>query len=99
MVDTLFAARYGAEVYAVDYSEDAVETTQENTKQFQHVHVIQADAANLPFREGCMDRVFSFGVLHHIENPGDLMTEASTGFRWFARALGVWSTARVNFID
>ena len=86
---TYFAARYGAEVYAIDYSDDAVETTKVNTQQFQHVHVIQADAAHLPFREGCMDRVFTFGVLHHVENPSELMKEAhrvlSSG-----GSLGLW---------
>ena len=73
---TYFAAQYGAEVFAIDHSEDAVRMTKSNTQKFQHVHVIQADAANLPIREAAIDRVYSFGVLHHTENPYDLMEEA-----------------------
>ena len=71
-----FAARYGAEVIAIDHSEDAVRMTQENTKNFQHVHVIQADASRLPLQDSTVDRVYSFGVLHHTENPFDIMEEA-----------------------
>ena len=73
---TYFAAQYGAEVFAIDHSEDAVRMTKSNTKKFQHVHVLQADAANLPLKEGVMDRVYSFGVLHHTDNPYDIMNEA-----------------------
>lgn len=73
---TFFAARYGAEVIAVDHSEDAVKMTKENTKNFQHVHVIQADASRLPLKEATVDRVYSFGVLHHVDNPFDIMTES-----------------------
>ena len=50
--------------------------TKANTQKFQHVHVIQADAANLPIKEAAMDRVYSFGVLHHTENPYEIMDEA-----------------------
>ena len=73
---TYFAAQYGAEVIALDHSEDAIRMTKENTRKFQHVHVIQADAGNLPIKEASMDRVYSFGVLHHTENPYEIMDEA-----------------------
>ena len=69
-----FAARYGAEVLAIDIHADAVEMTQENTKDFQHVHVIQADAAQLPLKEESMDRLYCFGVLHHVENATDILS-------------------------
>ena len=71
-----FAARYGAEVFAVDHSEDAVLMTRENTRNYQHVHVIQADANQLPFLDASMDRVFTFGVLHHVEEPKSILQEA-----------------------
>ena len=74
---TYFAAQYGAEVFAIDHSDDAVRMTKTNTQKFQHVHVIQADAANLPIKDTAMDRVFAFGVLHHTENPYEIMNEAN----------------------
>lgn len=30
--------------------------------------VIAADAQGLPYRDHCMDAVFNFGILHHLEN-------------------------------
>ena len=36
-----FAARYGAEVIAIDCSEDAVLATKEDTKDLKHVHIIK----------------------------------------------------------
>ena len=71
-----FAARYGAEVIAVDHSEDAVKMTKENTKDFQHVHVVQADASCLPFKDSIVDRVYCFGVLHHSDKPFEIMEES-----------------------
>ena len=73
---TYFAAQYGAEVIAIDHSEDAVRMTKLNTQKFQHVHVVQADAARLPIKDAAMDRVYSFGVLHHTEKPFEIMDEA-----------------------
>ena len=69
-----FAARYGAEVIAIDCSEDAVLATKENTKGLKHVHVIQADGANLPLKEQSIDRGYCFGVLHHVENSKEILS-------------------------
>lgn len=71
-----FAAKYGAEVIAIDIHEDAVLMTKENTADFQHVHVIQADASYLPIRDVSMDRVYAFGILHHTPNSEEIMEHA-----------------------
>ena len=68
-----FAARYGAEVIAIDSSEDAVLATKENTKNLKHVHIIQADGAHLPLREQSIDRGYCFGVLHHVKNSAEIL--------------------------
>ena len=74
---TYFAARYGAEVIAIDNSEDAIVSVQRNTKDLCHVHIIQADGAQLPIRSQSVDRVYCYGVLHHLENSNDVLREAT----------------------
>lgn len=63
-----YAARYGAEMVGIDYS-DAIESTQKNTAGLTNVHLVQADIYNLPFRPGTFDFVYSLGVLHHLPEP------------------------------
>ena len=59
------AARWGAStVVGIDLSR-AVESAAENLSRYEGAHVIQADAANPPFKPGSFDIVFSIGVLHH----------------------------------
>ena len=62
-----YAASYGAEVIAIDFS-DAVSVAQENTKNMD-VQVVQADITHSPFKEGTFDYIFSIGVLHHLPEP------------------------------
>ena len=62
-----YAARYGAEVWAVDIS-DAVEVAAKNVSGTE-ARVIQADLNHLPFPEDSFDLVYSMGVLHHLPDP------------------------------
>lgn len=62
-----YAARYGAEVWAVDIS-DAVEVAAKNVSGTQ-ARVIQADLNHLPFPKDSFDLVYSIGVLHHLSDP------------------------------
>lgn len=64
-----FAARYGAEVIALDSSGDAVAATAANTRDLGRVHVIQGSLLKPPLREQGVDLAYSYGVLHHIEQP------------------------------
>lgn len=65
----LHAARYGAEVVAMDSSPDAVESTLRNCGELSRVHVIQGDILHAPLSDGIFDLVYCFGVLHHLEEP------------------------------
>ena len=62
-----YAAKYGAEVWAVDLGE-AVEVGRRNTKELG-VNVVQADIYNLPFEDESFDFIYSNGVLHHLPEP------------------------------
>jgi len=64
---TYYAAKFGAEVVAVDLSK-AVEAAYKNTRQFSKVHVIQAEIYSFPFREE-FDYIFCIGVLDHLPDP------------------------------
>lgn len=72
-----FAARYGAEVIAVDSHVDAVMSVQRNCAHLKNVHVIQADGDRLPIRAQSIDRVYCFGVLHHAEEPEQILKSAT----------------------
>ena len=61
-----FAARYGAEVVAIDSSAEAVASCQANLGGAMRAHVIQGDINRPPLRRGRFDLVFSYGVLHHV---------------------------------
>jgi SAM-dependent methyltransferase len=64
-----FAARYGAEVVAMDSSPEACASAFENLKDLSRAHVIQGDIHHPPLRRAQFDLVFSMGVLHHLPEP------------------------------
>src|SRR5262245_45898035 len=62
-----YAAKYGAEVWAIDLGA-AVEVARHNT-QSRNVHVVQADLHHPPFALESFDFIYSIGVLHHLPDP------------------------------
>ena len=63
-----YAAKYGAEMVAIDLS-DAAEVAYQNTRGLENVHVAQADIFDLPFKRNYFDFVESIGVIHILPDP------------------------------
>jgi SAM-dependent methyltransferase len=61
------AARWGAEVLAMDIAPEAVDACYRNTEGLFGVHVIQGDIHQPPLRQHQFDLVYCLGVLHHME--------------------------------
>lgn len=98
------AAKWGAkEVFAIDLG-SAVEAAYRNTRDYENVHVIQADLFNLPLKPKSVDVAFSVGVLHHTPSPKgafmallDCVKEGGKMIAWiYGRENNEWI---VNFID
>lgn len=88
-----FAARYGAEVIALDSSADAVASCVANTRQSGRVHVIQGDVRQPPLRDGIADITYSFGLLHHLDDPREAFEALSLTVRPGGR-LSIWVYGR-----
>ncbi len=61
------AARWGAEVVAMDSAAEAVDACRRNTMGQSGVHVVQGDIHRPPLRQSSFDLAYCLGVLHHME--------------------------------
>jgi ubiquinone/menaquinone biosynthesis C-methylase UbiE len=69
--------RNGARAIGVDLTAAGARLTQERLRlENRTAPIVQADAEQLPFRDGCMDVVYSFGVFHHSTCPENAFAEA-----------------------
>lgn len=75
--DHLQWARSGAECYGVDLTDSAIEITKRRLELYGFESNLQRfDAEKLPFEDHCFDLVYSWGVIHHSENPQKIIDEA-----------------------
>ena len=63
------ARRPSVEVIGVELSEGGCRTSAARVRSFANAHVVQADLRRLPFADGTFDRIYSYGVLHHVVSP------------------------------
>lgn len=75
-IDAMEFARNGADVTAVDITQNALNLTLELMKETRTMFQVRlASADNLPFSDNTFDLIYSFGVLHHIPNIRDTLRE------------------------
>ncbi|MBI4174310.1 MAG: class I SAM-dependent methyltransferase [Candidatus Aenigmarchaeota archaeon] len=66
----------GAEVWAVDVSQEALDMTRANAGRYRHrLHTYCLDAQHLPFKDKYFDGVSSMLVLPFIDNPHQYIAE------------------------
>ncbi len=56
-------------IVSMDISE-GIHKAKELTRSMRNVSLVRSSAMNIPVRDGVFDFAYSFGVLHHTENPG-----------------------------
>lgn len=75
--DHLQWARAGAVIHGVDLTQAAIDTTRARLAAYGFESQLQrVDAETLPFPDGMFDVVYSWGVIHHSENPRAILEEA-----------------------
>ena len=78
-LDLLTMADGGAEIIGIDVS-TGVDVAATLLRDRPNAHLVQADLNAPPFRAGCFDFIYSFGVLHHL-------ADTKAGFCNLARLL------------
>ena len=75
--DHLQWARAGVKLFGVDLTDAAIATTREHLKVYGFSSELQrVNAEKLPFADHSFDVVYSWGVIHHSENPAAIVKEA-----------------------
>lgn len=74
--DTYAMAKENPEtkIISLDLS-NGVKSTKKLTKGFKNVHVVKASVLDIPFKNSVFDFAYSFGVIHHTENPSKCIKE------------------------
>lgn len=67
-VDLFGFLKLGAEVIAFDISDVTMKKALHATDRSTRTHFIQGDILQSPFRKGCVDIVYSHGMIHHTSN-------------------------------
>jgi ubiquinone/menaquinone biosynthesis C-methylase UbiE len=77
-VDSAEFARCGAEVVSVELTSFSVKLTKNLLKEahvYAHACAVQASAQRLPFKSESLDCVYCFGVIHHILDAENVLSE------------------------
>lgn len=89
--DHLQYARAGADLYGVDLTDAAIETTQKRLELYGFASQLQrVDAEKLPFPDASFDMVYSWGVIHHSEHPENILQEIHRVLRGGGEFVGMF---------
>ena len=97
-----YAASKAKVLVGVDVSGMLLLKAKEQAHVFQNVHVLQADADHLPFREAFFDAAFAFTVLQNMPEPSETLNELKRVAKLGARVVvtGLKKVFSVNaFMD
>jgi len=62
-------------VVGADISKQLLLQARKRAEAFLNVHLVQADADHLPFKDACFGVVFAFTVLQNMPKPAETLTE------------------------
>jgi len=86
--DSLALAQAGATAVVLDYSPASLGVVRALSKRHGvAVHLVQADALAMPFRDGTFQVVFHQGLLEHFRDPRPLLVENARVLRHGGRAV------------
>jgi ubiquinone/menaquinone biosynthesis C-methylase UbiE len=80
-VTRLMATECGLTCTGTDVDPEMVEISTGRSEGVENVRFMKVDATDLPFDDGSFDLVLSFGVLHHIREWPEVMSEVSRVLR------------------
>ncbi len=96
--DHLQWARCGATCFGVDLTQIAIETTATRLKMYGYTSTLQrVDAEQLPFDDNAFDIVYSWGVIHHSENPERIVAEIERVLKPNGKFIGMFYRRRSIF--
>ncbi|MDD5066391.1 MAG: class I SAM-dependent methyltransferase [bacterium] len=72
---SLFLADNGAEVTALDYSEESINLMKKNNINKSKIKLVHGDAFQMPFDNDQFDLVFSQGLIEHYRDPERIIKE------------------------
>ena len=88
--DHLNWAKSKVDLYGVDLTDRAIETTRQHLSLYGLESNLQrTDAEDLPFEDNFFDLVYSWGVIHHSENIEKIINEISRVLRPGGQFLGM----------
>ncbi len=75
-IDSAEFGRNGAKIVSVDFTVTGTEVTRDTMRDAGVIpNVVRADVLHLPFRPDTFECVYSFGVVHHVPEVGEVLTE------------------------